>query len=125
MENIFAKLAESSVDAVHIIDLPYEEHADIEPYCNKYQIPQLLSVAPGSGAERTALLLADAKNMVYCYKEEQIPLIRKHSTLPIAVRCESPMPGADAMALDSAAAAVALPELSAFIRDMKAACIKK
>ncbi len=122
LDKLFTRFAELGIDGMHIIDLPYEEHAEIDPYAEKYGVPQLRSVAPASGEERTRLLMEHAQKMVYCYTPEQIPLIRKYSTLPIAIRAEVIVPGADAVALDSAAAAVKTEDLAEFIRNYKKNC---
>ena len=45
LEKLFQRMAELSIDGIHVIDLPYEERAELEPYTLKYNIPQLRSIA--------------------------------------------------------------------------------
>ncbi|MBE6380346.1 MAG: tryptophan synthase subunit alpha [Lentisphaerae bacterium] len=119
LEKLFQRMAELEIDGIHVIDLPFEEHDELDPYTGKYNIPQLRSIAPASGRERTAILCNGAKGFIYCYNQEQIPLIREYTSLPLAIRCEKIPAMANAMALDSAAAAVKLPELADFIKNIK------
>ena len=72
-----------------------------------------------SGEERTRLLMEHARSMVYCYNADQIPMIKKYGDLPIAIRSEVNPGDADAVALDSAAAAVKTADLAEFIRNYK------
>ena len=120
LEKLFRKMAELEIDGIHIIDLPYEEHAELDPYTEKYNIPQLRSIAPGSGRERTVMLCEGAQGFIYCYTPEQIPLIREYTDLPLAIRCETASTPADAAALDSAAVAVKLSSLGSFVAGSKA-----
>ena len=122
LDKLFNCFAELGIDGMHIIDLPYEEHAEIDPYAEKYGVPQLRSIAPSSGEERTRLLMEHAQKLVYCYNAEQIPMIKKFGDLPIAIRAEVNPGNADAVALDSAAAAVKTADLAAFIQECKKNC---
>ena len=119
LDKLFQRFAELGIDGMHIIDLPYEEHAELDPYIEKYGVQQLRSIAPSSGEERTRMLMENARSMVYCYTAEQIPMIRKYGDLPIAIRAEANPVNADAIALDSAAAAVKTADLAEFIKNYK------
>ena len=119
LDKLFQRFAELGIDGMHIIDLPYEEHAELDPYIEKYGVQQLRSIAPSSGEERTRMLMENARSMVYCYTAEQIPMIRKYGDLPIAIRAEANPGNADAIALDSAAAAVKTADLAEFIKNYK------
>ena len=119
LDKLFQRFAELGIDGMHIIDLPYEEHAELDPYIEKYGVQQLRSIAPSSGEERTRLLMEHAQSMVYCYNADQIPMIKKYGDLPIAIRAEVNPGDADAVALDSAAAAVKTADLAEFIRNYK------
>lgn len=119
LDKLFQRFAELGIDGMHIIDLPYEEHAELDPYIEKYGVQQLRSIAPSSGEERTRMLMENARSMVYCYTTEQIPMIRKYGDLPIAIRAEANPGNADAIALDSAAAAIKTADLAEFIKSYK------
>ena len=83
LDKLFQRFAELGIDGMHIIDLPYEEHAELDPYIEKYGVQQLRSIAPSSGEERTRMLMEHAKSMVYCYSAEQIPMIENMAICPL------------------------------------------
>ena len=65
LEDFFKKCAETGVDGLIIPDLPYEESDEIADYVEKYNVYQILMVAPTSHG-RIEKIAKAAKGFLYC-----------------------------------------------------------
>lgn len=96
------RCAEIKIDALVVPDVPFEEKAEIAPYCKKYGIDLISFVAP-TRSERIKAIASEAEGFVYCVPEmgitaprknivsgtsEMVSLVKEVSTAPTAIAVE-------------------------------------
>lgn len=65
LDAFFVRCKEVGIDGLIIPDLPFEESDEIDEYVQKYQVYQIMMVAPTSSA-RLKEICAKAKGFLYC-----------------------------------------------------------
>lgn len=65
LEKFFARCAEVGIDGIIVPDLPYEESDEIDAYTKKYNVYQIMMVAPTSSA-RMKKICDKARGFLYC-----------------------------------------------------------
>lgn len=65
LDAFFARCAEVGIDGIIIPDLPYEESDEIDEYTEKYNVYQIMMVAPTSKA-RMEKICNKARGFLYC-----------------------------------------------------------
>ncbi|MBQ8753439.1 MAG: tryptophan synthase subunit alpha [Lentisphaeria bacterium] len=142
LEKFFSRLAEISIDGVLIVDLPFEERKELQPFTEKYHIPQITLIGPSTDLDRARVLTAQAEGFVYCINARGVTGLRKELPAELGERLKtlrsvSPVPvaagfgisdpesaaaaaeHADGIIVGSAAVKLPLPELGVFIRQLK------
>lgn len=76
-DHFFARCAEVGIDGVIIPDLPYEESEEIDEYVQKYNIYQIMMVAPTS-EERMEKICKKAKGFLYCVSSLGVTGVRSN-----------------------------------------------
>ncbi len=110
LEKLFAQLAEQEIDGILIVDLPFEEREEIAPFCQKYDIPQIVLVGPSTDLERAKLITRDAQGFVYCINARGVTGVRQSLPPELVSRLDalrkiSPVPVAAGFGISDAAAA--------------------
>lgn len=87
------------VDAVIVPDVPFEEKAELQPYCQKYNVTLISMIAPTSH-NRIRMIAREAEGFIYCVSsmgvtgvrkkignaaEEMIKLVKEIKDIPCAV----------------------------------------
>lgn len=87
------------IDALIVPDVPYDERAELKPYCDQYGITLISMIAPTS-KERIKIIAKDAEGFIYCVSsmgvtgvrseigtgvEEMIQLVKEVSDIPCAI----------------------------------------
>lgn len=87
------------IDALIVPDVPYDERAELKPYCDQYGITLISMIAPTS-KERIKTIAKDAEGFIYCVSsmgvtgvrseigtgvEEMIQLVKAVSDIPCAI----------------------------------------
>lgn len=63
----FAKMAsKKGVDALLLVDLPFEEGIDYRPICHQYDLELIPLIAPTTSLQRTQLICTHASGFLYC-----------------------------------------------------------
>lgn len=65
MERFAARAAQAGVDAVLLVDVPFEHQSEIRQYLDPYSIHAITLIAPTTPEARAAQLLNSAKGFVY------------------------------------------------------------
>ncbi len=65
VERFAARAAQAGVDAVLLVDVPYEHQSEIRKYLDPHSIHAITLIAPTTPEARAALLLNSAKGFVY------------------------------------------------------------
>ncbi|MBO4648184.1 MAG: tryptophan synthase subunit alpha [Lentisphaeria bacterium] len=65
LENFAKRAAEAGVDGALVVDVPFEERAEIEPVLNGHGIELIPLVSPATGAERMKKITAGCRSFVY------------------------------------------------------------
>lgn len=102
VESFCKKCAGVKIDAIVVPDVPFEEKAEITPYCKKYGIDVVSFVAP-TRSERIKAIAKEAEGFIYCVPtngitdirknivydaNEMISLVKSVSTVPTAIGFE-------------------------------------
>jgi tryptophan synthase alpha chain len=100
LEQFLNNAKQAGADGVLVVDLPFEEGAELRFLCNKIGLAQIAVAAPSTSPERIELLSRCGSGFLYyaCRKGttgvrdelpddmvERIKVVRKHSKLPVAV----------------------------------------
>jgi len=100
LKNFIEKAAESGIDGLLVLDLPPEESENYESIMRKYGLCPIYLIAPTTPDERVKAIANRASGFIYYVSREGVTgmqqkvssnigsmteLIRKHSSLPIAV----------------------------------------
>ncbi|MDD3360318.1 MAG: tryptophan synthase subunit alpha [Hespellia sp.] len=64
-ERFIKRASELGMDGIILPDLPYEEKAEFDPICKKYDMALISLIAPTS-QERISMIAKDANGFVYC-----------------------------------------------------------
>jgi tryptophan synthase alpha chain len=99
-ENFAKKAAEAGIDAVLIVDLPFEEMGEIEPELKKAGLSLIRLIAPTTPPARMKELLKDAEGFVYFVSmtgvtgsagieassvRKSVDMIREFTSIPVCV----------------------------------------
>ena len=100
------RAAAAGVDGVLVVDLPFEESAELRPALEQHGLDRITLVSPLTGPERLQTLLADAKGFVYYIMQLGVTGVRK--SIPDgaaekldALRAVSPVPVAAGFGIGS------------------------
>ncbi len=100
LERFVESATRAGVDGVLTVDMPPEEGAEFEQYCDQYGIDPIYLLAPTSTEERIARIVASARGFIYYVSVKgvtgsaapnvdsvarKIGQIRQQTTLPIGV----------------------------------------
>lgn len=124
-EKLFSELARIGIDGIFIVDLPFEEYGEVEPFCRKYDIPLLRTISAATSRERAEKLLAAAQGMVYCENSAVADMVKGLTALPLADRSGSAVCTANAVVVAEKALSVPTADLCAWVADLKKNCINK
>lgn len=90
---------EAGIDAVIVPDVPFEEKAELLPYCSKYSVDLISLIAPTSH-HRIRMIAGEAQGFVYCVSsmgvtgvrqefsselEEMVKLVKAVKDIPCAI----------------------------------------
>lgn len=99
-ERVCADAAESGADGMLVVDLPFEESAELKPHMTRHGLQFIPLIAPTTPGERVAAMLKDAGGFVYYIMvtgvtgarqsvaadvREHVEGVRKVTPLPVAV----------------------------------------
>ncbi|EHD13402.1 tryptophan synthase subunit alpha [Commensalibacter intestini A911] len=99
-ERFCADASKAGADGFIIVDMPHEEMDNIKPYTKQYHIDLIHLIAPTTPLERLQHILKEATGFIYYVSiagvtgtktatnealQQAIPLVRKASSLPIAI----------------------------------------
>lgn len=79
-ERFMKKCKEVGIDGVIVPDVPFEERAEVKPYCEKYGIDYISLITPAS-KERIDRIAADAQGFIYCVSSFGVTGVRDHLEL--------------------------------------------
>ena len=65
LENFAERAAKAGVDGALVVDVPFEERAEIEPVLNKHGIELIPLVSPATGVERMRKITVGCRSFVY------------------------------------------------------------
>lgn len=82
VEKFCQKCSELKIDALIVPDVPFEEKAEISPYCKKYGIDVISLIAPTSN-NRIKTIAQEAEGFIYCVSSMGVTGIRKEITTNI------------------------------------------
>lgn len=82
IERFLKRSSKCGIDAVIIPDLPFEEKAELKPYCDASGIDLVSLIAPTS-RERISSIAADAQGFVYCVSSLGVTGVRSKITTDI------------------------------------------
>jgi tryptophan synthase alpha chain len=74
---------QAGVDALIVPDVPFEEKAELQPYCSKYGVALISMIAPSSH-ERIRMIAAEAEGFVYCVSSMGVTGVRNEINTDIA-----------------------------------------
>lgn len=77
-----AKCAECGISAVIVPDVPFEEKAELQPYCDKHGVELVSLIAPTSH-DRIKTIAKEAQGFVYCVSSMGVTGVRKEITTNI------------------------------------------
>jgi tryptophan synthase alpha chain len=66
LERLAAEASAAGVDGVLLVDVPFEELAEVQPTLDRFGLPVIRLVAPTTPPERIARITASASGFVYC-----------------------------------------------------------
>lgn len=75
-ERFVKNMAECSIDALIVPDMPFEEKEELLPLCRKYGIDLISLIAPTS-KERIRTIASEAEGFVYCVSSMGVTGVRK------------------------------------------------
>lgn len=81
-DKFFARCQELGIDGVIVPDVPYEEKAEILPYCRKYDVDLISMIAPTS-ADRIKMIAQEAMGYIYIVSSLGVTGVRKEITTDI------------------------------------------
>jgi tryptophan synthase alpha chain len=70
------------VDALIVPDLPFEEKAELQPYCSRYGVDLISLIAPTSQA-RIRMIAGEAQGFVYCVSSLGVTGVRQEITTDV------------------------------------------
>lgn len=76
------KCAECGISAVIVPDVPFEEKAELQPYCDKHGVELVSLIAPTSH-DRIKTIAKEAQGFVYCVSSMGVTGVRKEITTNI------------------------------------------
>lgn len=82
VEKFCKKCSELKIDALIVPDVPFEEKAEIAPYCKKYGIDVISLIAPTSN-NRIKMIAKEAEGFIYCVSSMGVTGVRKEITTNI------------------------------------------
>jgi len=100
IQNVCQQAAEAGADGFIIVDLPFEEAAELSLACTKHNLSNVPLIAPTSSDERIAMLSKHASTFLYCVSvagvtgarsalpddlEDFVARVRSKTDLPLAV----------------------------------------
>lgn len=105
-DKFMSKCKDSGISAVIVPDTPYEEKDELEPYCNKYEVELISTIAPTS-KDRIKMIAKDAQGFIFCIPslgvtgvkseiaydvKEMVALVKSVKDIPVAVGygCSTP-----------------------------------
>ncbi|MEE1219885.1 MAG: tryptophan synthase subunit alpha [Ruminococcus sp.] len=105
-DKFMSKCKDSGISAVIVPDTPYEEKDELEPYCNKYEVELISTIAPTS-KDRIKMITKDAQGFIFCIPslgvtgvkseiaydvKEMVALVKSVKDIPVAVGygCSTP-----------------------------------
>ena len=77
-----AKCEECGISAVIVPDVPFEEKAELQPYCDKHGVELVSLIAPTSH-DRIKTIAKEAQGFVYCVSSMGVTGVRKEITTNI------------------------------------------
>lgn len=150
IERFMHNSREAGIDALIIPDLPFEEKGEILPYCREYGIDLISMIAPTS-KERISIIAQEAQGFVYCVSslgvtgvrekicteaENMVAMVKAVKDIPCAVgfgiaspeqawqisqTADGVIVGSAIMQIVEQYGAGCIPQVSAYIRQMKQA----
>lgn len=138
------------ISALIVPDLPFEEKAELEPLCNKYNITLISMISPTS-RQRIGMIAQEARGFIYCVSslgvtgvrreisdeaKEMISIVKKIKDIPCAIgfgistphQGAQMAPFADGVIVGSAIVKIiaqygkdCIPHVSHYVRTMKKA----
>ncbi|MDD4801825.1 MAG: tryptophan synthase subunit alpha [Syntrophomonas sp.] len=75
-ERFMQKCRDTRIDALIVPDVPFEEKAELAPYCEKYGITLISMVAPSSH-DRIEMIAREAQGFVYCVSSLGVTGVRE------------------------------------------------
>jgi tryptophan synthase alpha chain len=100
LEQFLAQAKQAGADGVLVVDLPFEESAELRFLCAKYNLANISVTAPSTPLSRIELIANNSNGFLYyaCRKGttglrnelpndliDRITEVRKHSSLPVAI----------------------------------------
>ncbi|MEN6350387.1 MAG: tryptophan synthase subunit alpha [Syntrophomonas sp.] len=82
-DRFIKKCQETGIDALIVPDLPFEEKAELMPYCQKYNIDLISLIAPTSH-DRIRMIAREAQGFVYCVSSMGVTGVRQEITTDVA-----------------------------------------
>ncbi len=81
-ERFIKKAAEVGMDGLILPDVPFEEKAELQPYCDKHGVELVSLIAPTSH-DRIKTIAKEAQGFVYCVSSMGVTGVRKEITTNI------------------------------------------
>lgn len=111
LAEFFADAKEAGLDGLILPDVPHEESAELRKLGDKFDIPIVEFVTPGTVSRRISEICADAKGFIYCVSVNGVTGVRKIDYGPIgkvarSVKEQSDVPVAVGFGIGSGEAAV-------------------
>lgn len=82
-ERFMQSCQETGVDALIVPDLPYEEKAELLPFCERYGVSLISMIAPTS-QDRIHMIAREARGFVYCVSAMGVTGVRKEISNEVA-----------------------------------------
>lgn len=98
-ERFMSNCKKVGIDALIVPDVPYDERAELKPFCDQYGITLISMIAPTS-KERIKTIAKDAEGFIYCVSsmgvtgvrseigtgvEEMLQLVKEAKDIPCAI----------------------------------------
>lgn len=111
LAEFFADAKEAGLDGLILPDVPHEESAELRRLGDRFDIPIVEFVTPGTVSRRISEICADAKGFIYCVSVNGVTGVRKIDYGPIgkvarSVKEQSDVPVAVGFGIGSGEAAV-------------------
>ena len=81
-ERFIKRAAEAGMDGLILPDVPFEEKAELQPYCDKHGVELVSLIAPTSH-DRIKTIAKEAQGFVYCVSSMGVTGVRKEITTNI------------------------------------------